>query len=124
MSSGEKRHSEPEPEPKSGGRNQEFALAVAIDIAGQPGIVTLSGGTDGTDGTTQVAGAIVDGLTDLRGRKLPNGQKRIAKKDLSGHDAHGFFKAVGGLLDDVDQTNTNVMDLRIVLVASQPKEDS
>ncbi len=46
-----------------GGRNQEFVLAAAIDIAGLDGAVVLSGGTDGTDGPTDAAGAIADGQT-------------------------------------------------------------
>ena len=46
-----------------GGRNQEFCLAAAIDIAGMDSVVILSGGTDGTDGPTDAAGAICDGQT-------------------------------------------------------------
>jgi len=46
-----------------GGRNQEFVLAAAIDLAGSDGVVVLSGGTDGTDGPTDAAGAIADGAT-------------------------------------------------------------
>ena len=43
-----------------GGRNQEFVLAAAMDIAAVPGVCVLSGGTDGTDGPTDAAGAIAD----------------------------------------------------------------
>ena len=46
-----------------GGRNQEFVLAAAIDIAGLPNAVVFSAGTDGTDGPTDAAGAIADGAT-------------------------------------------------------------
>ena len=49
-----------------GGRNQEFVLAAAIDIAGLDRTVILSGGTDGTDGPTDAAGAIADGQTLAR----------------------------------------------------------
>ncbi|MBW2671566.1 MAG: glycerate kinase, partial [Deltaproteobacteria bacterium] len=46
-----------------GGRNQEFALAAAIDISGHKNVVVLSGGTDGTDGPTDAAGAFSDTYT-------------------------------------------------------------
>ena len=46
-----------------GGRNQEFALALALDIQGVPNVVALCAGTDGTDGPTDAAGAIVTGKT-------------------------------------------------------------
>ena len=53
-----------------GGRNQEFALAAALDIAGLDSVVVLSGGTDGTDGPTPAAGALADGHTVARARAL------------------------------------------------------
>ena len=53
-----------------GGRNQEFVLAAAIDLAGCRNVVVLSGGTDGTDGPTDAAGAIADGETVSRARRL------------------------------------------------------
>ena len=46
-----------------GGRNQEFALAAALEIAGLRNVVVFSAGTDGTDGPTDAAGAIADGDT-------------------------------------------------------------
>src|SRR5207247_1081383 len=49
-----------------GGRNQEFVLAAAIDIAGLDRVVVFSAGTDGTDGPTDAAGAIADGGTFAR----------------------------------------------------------
>ena len=52
-----------------GGRNQEFALASAIAIEGLDRVVVLSGGTDGTDGPTDAAGAIADGTTVARARE-------------------------------------------------------
>ena len=51
-----------------GGRNQELALAFALEIAGATGITLLSAGTDGTDGPTDAAGAIVDGVNGSAGR--------------------------------------------------------
>ena len=67
-----------------GGRNQEFALAAAIDIAGIGGTVILSAGTDGTDGPTDAAGAIVDGATLARAQarpergRVPNEQRFVS----------------------------------------------
>ncbi len=52
-----------------GGRNQEFALAAALQIENLPGVLVLSGGTDGTDGPTDAAGAIADGTTLARARE-------------------------------------------------------
>ena len=94
-----------------GGRNQEFVLASAIEIAGEKNVVALSLGTDGTDGPTDAAGAIADGDTLKRARDL----KISAKKYLTAHDSYHFFK----LLDDLiitGPTHTNVMDLRIFLI--------
>ena len=54
-----------------GGRNQEFVLAAAIDIAGLPDVVVFSAGTDGTDGPTDAAGAIADGETLARNPAAP-----------------------------------------------------
>jgi len=94
-----------------GGRNQEFALASALDIAGQPGVVVLSAGTDGTDGPTDAAGALVDG--DTVKRALGLGLKPRAA--LDGNDAYPFFERLGDLVI-TGPTRTNVMDVRLVLV--------
>jgi len=94
-----------------GGRNQEFALSAAIDISGKENIVILSGGTDGTDGPTDAAGAISDTLTLKRAKERELDPYHF----LSNNDAYHFFQK----LDDLfvtGPTNTNVMDLRIVLV--------
>jgi hydroxypyruvate reductase len=94
-----------------GGRNQEFALAAALDIAGQQRIVVLSGGTDGTDGPTDAAGAIVDHLTVSRARQAG----LDPRQHLDQNNAYPFFKTLGDLLI-TGPTFTNVMDMRIVLV--------
>ncbi len=95
-----------------GGRNQEFALAAAAGIDGAKGVVILSGGTDGTDGPTDAAGGVVDGTTLQRGR-----DKGLDAADfLRRNDSHTFLSAVGDLLV-TGPTFTNVMDLRIVLIA-------
>lgn len=93
-----------------GGRNQEFALAAALGIAKLADVVILSGGTDGTDGPTDAAGAIVDGSTLQRARQLGLDPDR----HLQQNDAYPFFAALGDLLI-TGPTNTNVMDLQLIL---------
>jgi glycerate 2-kinase len=92
-----------------GGRNQEFVLAAAMGIAGLPATVVLSAGTDGTDGPTDAAGAIADGETVARG---PG-----AARHLTENDAYPYFDALGDLIR-TGPTNTNVMDVRLVLVGT------
>ena len=94
-----------------GGRNQEFALAAAIGIAGLEGIVILSGGTDGTDGPTEAAGALADGTTCTRAREAGIDPMR----SLADNDSYHFFQRLDDLLI-TGPTLTNVMDLRLVLV--------
>jgi hydroxypyruvate reductase len=94
-----------------GGRNQEFALAAALEIDGLNGIVVLSGGTDGTDGPTDAAGGIVDGTTVQRARD----QGLNARSYLERNDSYPLLKAVGDLLI-TGPTLTNVMDLRLILI--------
>jgi len=95
-----------------GGRNQEFALAAAIDVADHPRIVVLSAGTDGTDGPTDAAGAVADSDTLQRARTLGMDARRY----LAGNDSYHFFQKLDDLLL-TGPTHTNVMDLRIVLAA-------
>ncbi|HAY39917.1 MAG TPA: glycerate kinase, partial [Desulfobacteraceae bacterium] len=94
-----------------GGRNQEFALSAAIDISGKKNIVMLSGGTDGNDGPTDAAGAFSDTFTLKRAEKLGLDPYRF----LANNDSYHFFQKLGDLFI-TGPTNTNVMDLRIVLV--------
>ncbi len=95
-----------------GGRNQEFALAGALEIGGLERVVLLSGGTDGTDGPTDAAGAIADDTTLKRAELMG----LDAKSHLEDNDAYPFFKNLGDLLI-TGPTHTNVMDVRILLVA-------
>jgi hydroxypyruvate reductase len=95
-----------------GGRNQEFALAAAMDIDGLDGVVMLSGGTDGTDGPTDAAGAIADGMTARRARD----RRLNAREYLADNDSYSFFDPLGDLIR-TGPTGTNVMDVRLVLVA-------
>jgi hydroxypyruvate reductase len=92
-----------------GGRNQEFVLAAAIDLAGQDRTVVLSGGTDGTDGPTRAAGAIADGKTLARG---PD-----AHQFLAANDSYHYFEKLDDLVI-TGPTNTNVADVRIMLIES------
>ena len=94
-----------------GGRNQEFSLAAAMDIHGLGNVVVLSGGTDGTDGPTDTAGAIADGTTISRARKLGLNPDHY----LHENDSYHFFEALNDLII-TGPTYTNVMDLRVVLV--------
>jgi hydroxypyruvate reductase len=94
-----------------GGRNQEFALAAAIALDGLPGVVAFSGGTDGTDGPTDAAGAIADGGTVRRARS----QGLDPAAALARNDSYHFFEPLGDLVK-TGPTGTNVMDVRLVLV--------
>ena len=93
-----------------GGRNQEFALALAIALAGVPGVLVLSAGTDGTDGPTDAAGAIATGQTLERAHPLG----LDAAEHLLRNDAYPFFEKLGDLVK-TGPTGTNVMDLHILL---------
>ncbi len=94
-----------------GGRNQEFVLRAAEDIAGRRPVVMLSGGTDGNDGPTDAAGAIADNRTCDRAAKRGLDIKRF----IAQNDSYHFFEKLGDLLI-TGPTNTNVMDLRVMLV--------
>ncbi|MGE5892638.1 MAG: glycerate kinase type-2 family protein [bacterium] len=94
-----------------GGRNMELALAFALEIEGIHGITFLSAGTDGTDGPTDAAGAIVDGETmqEARSRGMDPGAF------LGRNDSYSFFQRTGNLFI-TGPTGTNVMDIQIVLI--------
>ena len=92
-----------------GGRSQELALTAARELQGAPnGIALLAAGTDGRDGPTDAAGAIVDGRT-WSGIKT---QGRDPARDLAAHDAYVALDSVGALLKP-GLTGTNVMDIVI-----------
>ncbi|MEQ6341372.1 MAG: HAD-IIB family hydrolase [Gammaproteobacteria bacterium] len=100
-----------------GGRNQELALAFALEIDGQEGISLLSAGTDGNDGPTDAAGALVDGNTVGRARRL--GIEPAAY--LGNNDSYGFFQLLDVLSGErshfmTGPTGTNVMDIQIILL--------
>ena len=93
-----------------GGRNQEFALAAANEIAGLRTALVLSGGTDGTDGPTDAAGAIATGETTDRAARLG----MSAAEHLRDNNAYPFFEALGDLVK-TGPTGTNVMDIHLLL---------
>ena len=94
-----------------GGRNQEFALAAAMDIAGMKDVLIFSAGTDGTDGPTDAAGAFADGRTIERAKA----SGLDAAAFLTDNDSYHFFEALAGLVK-TGPTGTNVADVRIVLL--------
>ena len=97
----------------TGGRCQELALAAAIEIAGMDAerVIMLSGGTDGTDGPTDAAGALADGTTVARAAE----RGLDARAFLSNNDAYHFFQPLGDLII-TGPTGTNVNDVMLVLV--------
>ena len=94
-----------------GGRNQEFALAAAIEIDGMTNVVVLSSGTDGTDGPTDAAGAIADDRTIFRATN----RGMDARVLLANNDSYNFFQPLNDLIT-TGPTNTNVNDIVVVLV--------
>ncbi len=92
-----------------GGRNQQFALYCAEKIAGE-NITILSAGTDGIDGNSNAAGAVVDGSTVLRAREA--GLDPAAA--LKNFDSTPFFEALGDAIV-TGPTGNNVRDLRVLL---------
>lgn len=96
--------------PGRGGRNQSLALAAAMMLQGHDDTWFLAAGTDGTDGPTDDAGALVDGGTVTRGEQA--GQN--AKQALAKADAGSFLEASGDLVQ-TGPTGTNVMDIMLGL---------
>jgi hydroxypyruvate reductase len=93
-----------------GGRNQEFALAAAIELDGEEGkgIAAVSAGTDGVDGPTEAAGAYIRGDTCARARAAG-----LDPRDhLAGNDSHSFFRALSDRVT-TGPTGTNVADVAI-----------
>jgi len=93
----------------TGGRNQQFALACAARISGEA-ITVLSAGTDGIDGNSPAAGAIVDGATLERAQA--RGLEPTAH--LAGFNAYPFFESLGDAIV-TGPTGNNLRDLRILL---------
>ena len=102
----------------SGGRCQELALAASIELEGVPGVVVLAAGTDGSDGPTIAAGGVADGASVRRAR--------AAGVDLSAHladnSSHAALAALGDLVV-TGPTNTNLLDLYLIVVLDGPSPD-
>lgn len=94
-----------------GGPNAEFALAMALELNGAPGIWALACDTDGVDGAAEVAGALIG--PDLLGRARAAGLDAAAMLDRN--DSHGFFAATSARVV-TGPTLTNVNDFRAILV--------
>ena len=94
-----------------GGRNQHLALSAAVRLTNIPFITLLSAGTDGIDGTTDAAGAVVDSATVSRALSL----NEDPEKYIFEYDSYNFFKKVGGHIV-TGPTFTNVMDMVILLL--------
>lgn len=97
-------------EPGRGGRCQQLALAAAVGLAGTTNTWLLAAGTDGSDGPTEDAGALVDGETVARG-ELAGADTAAA---LGTADAGSFLEASGDLIQ-TGPTGTNVMDIMLGL---------
>lgn len=95
----------------SGGRNQHLALSTAILLRNNPGITILSAGTDGTDGPTDAAGAVVDCDTFSYALSM----NVTPENYLRYFDSYSFFKETGGHII-TGPTRTNVMDIIVVIV--------
>jgi glycerate 2-kinase len=93
-----------------GGPNQEFSLSAAVAIGGLKNVVVASVGTDGTDGPTEAAGGMVDGLTIQRASK----ENMDPEVYLENHNAYEFLNRTGDLLI-TGPTETNINDLILFL---------
>ncbi len=97
----------------TGGRNQELALAAALALDGWPGVLVMALATDGTDGPTDAAGALVSGETVSRARALGLDPQAA----LAANDSYALFDVLGDLIH-TGPTGTNVNDLLFILVES------
>lgn len=93
-----------------GGRNQELALSAALALDGWSGVMLATLATDGTDGPTDAAGAIVDGQSAYRGAQMD----MAAADFLAENDSYTYFDRLGDLIR-TGATNTNVNDLLFIL---------
>jgi glycerate-2-kinase len=94
-----------------GGRNQEIALGAALKLGSMDGLVVASLSTDGVDGPTDAAGAIVDGKTIIRAHKLGLNPRKL----LAENNSYSFFSKLGDLIF-TGPTGTNVCDVSVIVV--------
>jgi glycerate-2-kinase len=100
-----------EGETGEGGRNQELALSASLKITGSKRVVIASLGTDGTDGPTDNAGAIVDGQTVLRAKQMGIN----LDEELKNHNSSFVFRKLGDPIY-TGPTGTNVLDMQVIVV--------
>ncbi|MGH8502642.1 MAG: glycerate kinase type-2 family protein [Gammaproteobacteria bacterium] len=98
------------PDPGRGGRNQHLALSAAVALRGRQDVYLLAAGTDGTDGPTEDAGALIDGDTVSRGE-----ESGLSAEDALRRADGGTFLEASGDLIRTGPSGTNVMDLVIGL---------
>jgi glycerate-2-kinase len=96
----------------TGGRNMHLALYFAMAIEGKEGITMLSAGTDGTDGPTDAAGAVIDSESITSARKAGIVPEEYFAED----DSYSFFKRTGDVLV-TGPTGTNVMDIQVIILS-------
>ncbi|MDT4841312.1 D-glycerate 2-kinase [compost metagenome] len=108
-------HILPGTKPGKGGPNQEWALAVALEIQGNDQVAALGIDTDGTDGPTPFAGGIVDGDTCLHAANLGLDLHACLQR----HDVSPALEAMGAAVR-TGSTGTNVNDLKLIVI-STPK---
>jgi hydroxypyruvate reductase len=101
-----------------GGRNQEFVLAAILALEGTGPVTVLSAGTDGIDGPTDAAGAIGDSGSLERA----TGLGLDARRSLDDNDSYRFFDPLEALLK-TGPTGTNVMDVRVLLIPAQARQE-
>jgi len=94
-----------------GGRAQEFAAAAALDLEGIPNAWLAAVGTDGTDGPTEVAGAVVSGTTLAQAKQRGVDLHSVLRR----HDTYSAFKTLGSHIY-TGPTGTNVNDLYLLLL--------
>jgi glycerate 2-kinase len=94
-----------------GGRNQEIALAAAMKLEGLDGVAVASLSTDGVDGPTDAAGAIVDGQSLARAKEID----LAPEKFLADNDSYHFFHKLGDLIF-TGPTGTNVNDVSVIVI--------
>jgi glycerate 2-kinase len=106
------------PDHGKGGRNQDFVLATLLKLGetGMDNVAVLSGGTDGEDGPTDAAGAIAHSGTLPRAAELGLNPRQF----LDRNDAYPFFAATGDLFI-TGLTQTNVMDVRVILIGGKKR---
>ena len=103
-----------------GGRNQELALAFALEIEGLQGVSLLSAGTDGSDGPTDAAGALVDGSTVSAGAPARHGPAALSRATtIPTHSFSARYRVGAHSHFKTGPTGTNVMDLQIVLLEKE-----